>query len=878
MSLSVQHIEFLRRMCKSADAQQPSPGAQAMMAASKINPASGNAQFTPIQTEQQPADNGGGDLAAAEEKHRAELDKKEQENKELQAQLDAANLENAKHKAMQDLERQHDANMSKLEKEKQQLEARKVQMNADEESHQATLRQQEAEQKVRIAEEKAEAMKATADDSAKQHIQLMQNVMKGSQNMFSSQFQQIFKEKDDLLKKKEQAMQQAQQSAQPGTSLSQHTMQRIADATSAAKNLTKLRARLQGMQGVYMSESPTYQPGMKMAAAATPPAPTPNPTPAPQAQAGSGGATNPAPAPKPVQPTQPTQQPGYRPVAPQPAQQSTAGSSDMAKDLLHTSVDQAKQQWRQQHGYGTGGASDGAIALAQSQNTLRNLSATGMSTDTYQNSYLNDLVNDQAKFVNTTKNRTMNELGVTADINKNPELFRQQMHAAYENDPTKAEDLARLDDLNYKRKRTMFGDARSKLDEISNATADARAAQNSWGNKAWYDPRSWAHGLGSFAEGIVMNPINAVNDARQAARMALVRGSDMNWFNSDSNMDASRAAFNNAARAAGLNATIGGNALNTGLSALDSVGTLSMFIPGVGLVGGTALKALGAAGRLGSVAGRQALKQGLRTAVAHPIASMKRTNLFHNKFRTAPVYGPGANAHSAVDSVANGINRVARGIGNSPIGKAYDAVNHPLVTWPVVVGRAGADAASEFVQGTPFFPEFNGNVGGIPGGPEMWNAVDPGVYKTAAAGLRPVAADPVPEAKPNKNALTFDSTSANTLNKSLRGWQESNLYDQDSTFRKWAPKLSPILSALTGGAISVFPQTTEGLIGKLNTAEAAKNVNAAAAARLHAPLIEADSGRNRPFGMTKDHLNLTQMLKPFANVDFSRPAANANAF
>lgn len=303
MSTTQDYLLRLIELRKVATAVPQDPGSQAMAAAAKINPMSGNATITPIDTsekQQGPA--------------QADLDKKDKEIQKLQSEAESAKLELQKEKAKAELIKTHQQNLErskaereKLQKEKEKLksdlEISKARMQQAESEHTTRMQNISAQQKVQMAEDRAKSMMSAADQNAKAYVKMTQDAAKDSNAFFAdsqkalnAQHSALLKDKDALLKDKEKFV---NDKLNRSSGLSPLLTRRLQNAAAATRNLAKLRSHLQGMSGVYMSKASAAPAPAQQQPAQQQPAPQPASAPTPQPA--SAPAPQPASAPAPQQ-------------------------------------------------------------------------------------------------------------------------------------------------------------------------------------------------------------------------------------------------------------------------------------------------------------------------------------------------------------------------------------------------------------------------------------------------------------------------------------------------------------------------------------------------------------------------------------------------
>lgn len=257
MSLTRSHLKALEFLKKTAADQNMDPGAQAMMAASKINPMSNNPTITPIDTN--PPEQEGEDTSKLEEAHRKEIEKKDEELRKVRAENDRTNLLLEKQKAEADLVAQHTQHLEALKKEQEKLKSEEAQQKAnlaaEEADHRARLAEQKADVMVSTSEQKAKMLMDAADQNAKSYVQMTQDAQQANQDQFASQFESLSKQQQDILKKQDELSKQKEEIANSRYGVSDFTRKSVADAVAATRNLTKLRSKLQAMPGISISEA-----------------------------------------------------------------------------------------------------------------------------------------------------------------------------------------------------------------------------------------------------------------------------------------------------------------------------------------------------------------------------------------------------------------------------------------------------------------------------------------------------------------------------------------------------------------------------------------------------------------------------------------------
>lgn len=201
-------FEFINKMA----AEQQDPGAQAMAAAAQAAaPPGGIPLPKPIE---QPSEEGGENMVPEEKlqaekekletQRRAELEKKENEIRGLQHELDLERVERQKAIAENELkeksrqqEEQFKQEREKLDAERQKLEQDKaLQSNTQQAElikHQADMERETSKQVADIAQQKAKAIEDIAKQNAQQYVKTTQQAQQQTNRYFADQ-QKKFKE------------------------------------------------------------------------------------------------------------------------------------------------------------------------------------------------------------------------------------------------------------------------------------------------------------------------------------------------------------------------------------------------------------------------------------------------------------------------------------------------------------------------------------------------------------------------------------------------------------------------------------------------------------------------------------------------------------
>lgn len=308
----------LAALAKAASqAQAQSPGQQALMAAANLAKPPG---APPLPKPVDPADPAGDVLAQQdaeiqqqklelekqrqEAMHRKEVADKDKEIAGLRQDLQGANMEAQRLRNQMEMLKQRQADADKLRAESEKLNSRRDQMAGEEAQHKARMSEAVAEAKATIAEERAKSTEQAANSNAQAYVKMTEDARKRSDEMFAGARDDVMKQREDVLKQKEsiladksKAFDERMNAANERNRMSPYLMKSLQDAASAARNIAKLRDRsLNSMDNVFLSDMPKaasqqYQQGAQQPASAPS-----NPSSAQQQQtsrvAAAGGANN----------------------------------------------------------------------------------------------------------------------------------------------------------------------------------------------------------------------------------------------------------------------------------------------------------------------------------------------------------------------------------------------------------------------------------------------------------------------------------------------------------------------------------------------------------------------------------------------------------
>lgn len=570
---------MLAALAKAAS-QSPvqSPGQQALMAAANLAKPPG---APPLPKPVDPADPAGDALAQQdaeiqqqklelekqkqEAMHRKEVAEKDKEIASLRQDLQGANMEAQRMRNQMEMLKQRQADADKLRAESEKLNSRRDQMAGEEAQHKARMSEAVAEAKATIAEERAKSTEQAANSNAQAYVKMTEDARKRSDEMFAGARDEVMKQREDVLKQKEsiladksKAFDERMNAANERNKTSPYLMKSLQDAASAARNIAKLRDRsLNSMDNVFLSDMP------KTASQQA------NPQQAPQANP-----SQPAAAVQQQQAPAPTNVRVYNPGDGRSFEQSEYSKDVMARrkaslEQMYNNGDQSAAGHMQNaanyrnmaYQYRTAGSE-------YSRDGDGRIIAPGKS---YGNGGYGSLyAGAMDELANEYERKGMDRadaLASSADRNAAGDI-----------------ELARYKDMMRTTDGVFHGRDRSMYDRLSNEASDA------------------VKGKSDFSWWSIFDPTTYFDDAWRNYKVS----KDMERSYGDT--EEGRAAFRDAARAAGVSTTGAGRAFNLGLGVLGSVAdaalTASMLVPGVNLATGglkagmTAAKAAQGLGKL----------------------------------------------------------------------------------------------------------------------------------------------------------------------------------------------------------------------------------------------------------------------------------------
>lgn len=818
------------------------PGNQAMAAAAQMaappgSPPMPKAPAEPAQEQQ------GADPTATQKA----IEGKDKEISSLRNQVQEARLQAAKAEMKAELQNSQQQYMDKIRKEQVALDKRQTQLAADEERHRARLeldatRQKadvakaEADAEVQIARRDAESLKSTADANAKAYVKMTDDARKASDS-YRVQQQQAFNKSV-----------QAQKDSTPYVSAA--LKNQLKGAMAAAHNVGKLRMRLAKNAAATAPQPP---PAQQASPTPQPPADSPQPPAAVTKQAPA--------APQQVAAASKQQ------VAPSP-QQPAANQPPAAAPHLT-----AQQQEASQRAY--------YAAQAAQKATRRRTEAEHKLTR------IGDKVSMQGDLVHRNKeiitaeaqlNRLMKDPNASAEeIGRWKEAletatqarngYLSGLQARSDAGDKKAKDeLTRLQDFQQKRETsgnagflrtiplfgsllaTPFSSEKSEEDEYREAAEAGMDPEEYAAHKE--DQKSFLRSAVDF-----INPFDDVGDSlnnwRRSRQLARNRGLSLNWVDNDYE-GAAGDSLEQALAARNLNGTVLGNAaqtgLDTGLAALDTLGTMALAT-GIGALPGAALKGAAGASRAARAA-NAAYKAG---------KSLKFV-------RRAAGAGWKRGAQQMGKAIPNmrGLGTVHKGIQNwnkTTLGKLDNTLGWaPMIgTGASLAGQlAGTDVlnwmdlyqhkSTPYQQQNPGLVTASGHLMGAGGKIHGQLTDDYGrpygydLYKQVAPNYERLMLNPGDAGK----AVAMDA--AQTKTASMHNWSSpkaSNHYLDtpytDTTAGRVVSFASPLVSMLTGGAVQLTPSVALPAAGSLAQWDP-DSVYAATAAQSTNPLYNPDHG------------------------------------
>lgn len=842
-------LQELLRFVKSASAPQ-SQGNQAMAAAAQMAAPPGappmpKAIETPPPADAQPAQPQGEDPIKVQQ----DLAKKDEEISKLQSQIQEAKLEATKAEMKAELQTSQQQILERVRKEQTALDKKQTEFAAAEERHRAqleldTARQQadiakaEAAAEVNIARRDADSMKQTADANAKAYVKMTDDARKAADKQMADR-----------------------QKASPFVPVSLRTQ--LDSALAAAHNVGKLRLRLSKQ-----ASTPGQQPGVPQNPSEPPAANT-----QPQQQAA------------PQQPS--TSQPAVNPPAqsqPQ-AQQQSAQQPQPQQQAAPQPQPQAQQQPTQQPTQQPAQRSDQAAANAAfSDNQYVQQKANEQIEADHKLSRIGDKVSMQGNALQRHKEILTAEAQLNRlrqDPNADPFQVRNWQEAvdtakkaregymtslqerASKGDPAAQEELIQMTDFQQKRETANTSTVLRWLNPVTGAVAAVGAAARGLGFDGVANTMDELSTFGASdrkseeqeyieaaAQGMTpeeyqaqkgngftrfvddwINPFDdigkSINDWQRARQIAANRGMTLNWFDDDYEGEQGR-YLNDALQQRNLNATIAGNAgnvaLNTGLAALDTLGTVGM-VTGVGAFAGGALRAASGAARAARAASN-AYK------LSQPITRAAMT-----------AYKGGARDAARRMLRTPGVNRVMRGVrkwDKTPLGRIDGTTGLGLMAMDMapLVGQATGTNIPHWVSphalvesnrgysqaGQPMLVSADGRIrdagGNMLGYAEnaYGQPLDMSDYQQMVPDyqnlmLNPGAAGAAAGANPGVKSASYYGP---------RSWATDyarQQYMQTPYNTSWIGKAvgfaSPHISALTGGMIQLAPTVTLPVPGSL---------------------------------------------------------------
>lgn len=224
----------------AAPAPQDTPGGQAMAAAAKMAAPPG-APPMPQPIEQPEQAQGGADPTAEQQKHLADIAKKDKEINDLRTKTQELALDVKRMQMTSELQKQQQAMLDKVRNEQKLLDKKQTEFTSAEATHKANLEKETARHEVMrakadaksladIAHRDADSIKANAEQNAKNYIKMVEDARKTT---------------DSYMASKEKAFEQTQDAAKKNSPyISVALRSNVDGALAAAKNIGKLRSRI----------------------------------------------------------------------------------------------------------------------------------------------------------------------------------------------------------------------------------------------------------------------------------------------------------------------------------------------------------------------------------------------------------------------------------------------------------------------------------------------------------------------------------------------------------------------------------------------------------------------------------------------------------
>lgn len=224
----------------AAPAPQDTPGGQAMAAAAKMAAPPG-APPMPQPIEQPEQTQAGTDPAADQQKHLADIAKKDKEISDLRTKTQELKLDLQRMQMTSELQKQQQAMLDKVRNEQKLLDKKQTEFHSVEATHKANLEKETARHEVMrakadaksladIAHRDADSIKANAEQNAKNYVKMVEDARKTTDSYMASK-EKAFTQQQDAVKKNS-----------PYVSVSLRS--NIDGALAAAKNIGKLRSRI----------------------------------------------------------------------------------------------------------------------------------------------------------------------------------------------------------------------------------------------------------------------------------------------------------------------------------------------------------------------------------------------------------------------------------------------------------------------------------------------------------------------------------------------------------------------------------------------------------------------------------------------------------
>jgi hypothetical protein len=736
----------------SAPAPQDTPGGQAMAAAAKMAAPPGAPPMPqPIEQPQQEA---AADPTAEQQKHLADIAKKDKEIGDLRAKTQELKLDIQRMQMTSELQKQQQAMLDKVRNEQKLLDKKQTEFTSAEAAHKANLEKETARHEVMrakadaksladIARRDADSIKSNAEQNAKNYVKMVEDARKTT---------------DSYMASKEKAFAQTQEAAKKNSPyVSVSLRSNIDSALAAAKNIGKLRSRI-------------AKDDIKFNKAAS------------QGSAGSSGSS-----------------PSANDLAAELATEEAGENASAYKEMMHNEVQR----------FSNLGTSEN-----DANSEYNRLIGLSQRNDIQGSALMRDVAS-QAKqnAKETLDSRKAKNQEIIA--NKGNQYSQDQINAAYA-DRGRVQMAGKSYSGLFGEQ--VMEDANTQMQRagLHNTTVGAWKQQQQQATEQADKDRPWYASVGNFlgdmVTGIYTGPRDAILNGMKASDAADAFNVNRNWSGGveGKNGNTSTVAMRNYAAQEGLSTNmwkdVGNIALQTGLS-------IASFIPVGGAiaagVGGVARAAVGAAAR-------QAAKQGIKAFASNAVKQVgkgawnagKSMFLGGNKSVMQGAFGAGKTFNS---SIGKGIQKAVNSSRGQSILGNLDTFRNTMY------GIQGVNMVSNLMGKGNIAPDWMTGQMGIQdggsfdvGGTREEQAMafqqqqqESNPYSVLGQGVHSASAkitDPFTKYAAILGAYDWeDNDTAERLKV-----QSQNVYT-NSTMGRAAAFLSPFISSATGGRVKLAP-------------------------------------------------------------------------